>query len=106
VLAAYGSRVFEDLWMRLAWPAFLVAAAYAYLLSETPSGPAGNWVWPAQITTYLLFVGSVLVVLRQRSLVWPDQLRTALCTVVFDLHVLCGIVFYWNPYLVGPLPPK
>ena len=96
VLAAYGRKVFDDAWMRLAWPAFLVAAAYTYLLSETRFPLAGNWVWAAQITTYVLFVRSVLVVLRHRSLAWPDRLRTFVCLVVFGLHVLCGIVFYWH----------
>jgi hypothetical protein len=105
VLAVYGRKVFDDAWMRLAWPAFLVAAAYTYLLSETRFPLAGNWVWPAQITTYLLFVGSVLVVLRRRGLARPDQLRTLVCAVIFGLHVLCGIVFYRHPNLVGPLPP-
>lgn len=94
VLAAYGRKVFDDLWMQLAWPAFLVAASYTYLLSETRSPFAGNWIWPSQITTYLLFVGSALVVLRHRSPAWSDQVRTLICGAVFALHILCGAVFY------------
>ncbi len=87
--------------LNLAWLAFAIATAYSYLLAESGKQAShGNWVWSAQITLFVLFVSSVVFLLRQAKLESEDSAggisgKTLVCTVVYSLHLTSGLLFYW-----------
>lgn len=99
VLICYFRSALRNQELRIAWVCFFFGAAYSYLLAE--SGPRmiqGNFLWSAQITLFILFVASLLLVLRHlreaRSKGATIDRRIMVCSLLFALHLLSGIIFY------------
>lgn len=92
--------VVKDTSMQLSWLAFLIGAAYFYLMAE--SGPRmfqGNFSWSGQITLFILFVSSAKYLLHERYM--PGGNKRAItnnkfyfCIAALSLHSLFGIIFY------------
>ncbi len=85
--------------LNFAWLAFAIAVLYSYLLASSDAqANLGDWIWCAQVTLFILFVASVIFLLRQaksESLKSTAETggRVLLCAVVYSLHLACGIVF-------------
>ncbi|HUA57575.1 MAG TPA: hypothetical protein VML19_02400 [Verrucomicrobiae bacterium] len=89
VLLVYGRAAIRDGAMQLAWLTFAAGAAYAYLLSEVRRATDGNFLWSAYISLFVLFIASILFVLRQyRTASWW---RPVVCGGVLAAHVISGI---------------
>ena len=90
VLLVNGRAALRDGQMQLAWLTFGAGSAYAYLLSERVRATDGNFLWSAYITLFILFVASVIFMLRQATIVsWR---RTALCLCALAPHVISGVL--------------
>lgn len=90
----------------LAWLAFVIGAAYSYLLAE--SGPRmlqGNFAWSGQITLFILFVVSTEFLCEEiRCNGLGDRYRKlvfTVCLAFFILHTLSGINFYLAQFAAG-----
>ena len=82
-------KVLNEVDLLLAWSGFAIGAVYSYLLAERGTDLlAGNFTWSGQITLFVLFCASALVLARQRQ-----NWITAACWAVLGLHVACGL--YW-----------
>ncbi|MBC7812294.1 MAG: hypothetical protein H7175_14155 [Burkholderiales bacterium] len=85
--------------LNLAWLVFLVAAFYAYFLAESGARiEHGNFFWGAQASLLLLFITSLLFVLRERLLDFPAdgsltmKKRTFLSLALYGLHLVSGLL--------------
>jgi hypothetical protein len=77
-----------DLSLTLSWLVFIVAAMVTSLFAEAPSWQSGNFFWGAIASNYILFVFSMLFLLKQ-----PNSWKTQCSYFLFALHVLSGSVF-------------
>jgi hypothetical protein len=83
----------------LAWLAFLIAAFQNYFLAESGARLYHwNFVWGANITLFILFVVSLMLLLElNRPLPESLKARSKLYALlgIFALHVMSGIVWYY-----------
>jgi hypothetical protein len=98
VLVLYWRAARLDRGTVLAWLTFGAGAAYTYLFSESGYFRDGNFGWSAEIGLFLLFVMSVLLVIRaERAALDAGRRPGWRCWVaagVLGLHLLSGVVFY------------
>ncbi len=94
VSAVYWRDLAQDSRMVLAWIAFLLGAAYTYLLAETGSRIYhGNFGWSGEIALFILFAASTLFFLERT----PAQNKTNFfkpLLIVWGLHVVFGAIYY------------
>ncbi len=93
VYLAYYRQALRDLVMNVAWLTFLAGVGQMYLFAE--SGPRfshANFWWGAQIGLFVLFVVSLLFLLRHFR--ERPRWRGWLCLIVFALHLLSGVVYF------------
>jgi hypothetical protein len=93
---------FASFALNLGWMTFAVAALYTYFFAE--AGPRlyhGNFGWSAQITLFILFLESTLLATRQAVVVAQSGasmrrfLPVMVCTFVFLLHLVSGLLWYY-----------
>lgn len=105
VLILYWPALRQDRGVILAWLTFATGALYTYLLAETGYVNDGNFGWSAEIGLFLLFVMSALLVIRQEGAVLDGQKRPGwrfwLASGALSLHLISGIVFYFNNLSTG-----
>jgi hypothetical protein len=89
VLISFGKRAFADPGLQLSWIAFGIACFLSYMLYLDS---AGNLVWTAHITLYVLFIASATFVVRQ--LTGRVTGPVLACGAVFALHVAAGAIWY------------
>jgi hypothetical protein len=112
VTLVYFKNALADRYLRLGWLLFSIGAFYTYFLAETGDRLIhGNFVWGAQLTLYILFmVTSRFFVVQSvaayqclngrvttgnsRSMRWGVWFRLITTTLVFMLHVVCGVWWY------------
>lgn len=106
IFIGYFRQVLAHPRLLLAWLAFVIGAAYTYLLAE--SGPRmyhGNLAWSGQVTLFILFVVSTAFLCEEvRCNGLKDRYRKlvfALCLTLFILHALSGINFYRAQFAAG-----
>lgn len=107
--------------LNFAWVAFIIGETYALLLAEVPRAGDGNFTWSAQVALFILFVESVLLVLRLarvsvaaeiapgQSVLAPPRIlplelrgtrrgvrtgRLIVCAAAFALHLGYGAGYY------------
>lgn len=104
VLFCYFRAAIRDRQLVFAWLTFLIGAFYTYFLAE--SGPRmlqGNFIWSGQICLFILFVATALFFAREQAQgkVCPGLFstwRALLCSAIYCLHVVSGIIFYFAEY--------
>lgn len=74
-----------DLYLIASWLVFLVAILTASIFAEMPNWGAGNYFWGAIASSYILFVFSARVLLRE-----PDGWRARFGYRIFALHFASG----------------
>jgi hypothetical protein len=65
VLLAYGKRAWADTGLKFSLLTFLFGTLYAYTLAEQLRLQAGNFLWSAYITLFVVYFFSVVFVFRQ-----------------------------------------
>jgi hypothetical protein len=105
VLIFYFQAVIRDISLRLCWIAFAFGAFYMYFLIENRAWQDGNFGWGGEITLFMLFIASVIFLIRQykANRQWTRSLMV--CSSVLALHLISGIAFYipnlsdaWNTW--------
>jgi hypothetical protein len=100
VYVLYFPRARHDVGLNLSWLVFGMGAFHTYFLTETGfRATHGNFTWSGVITLLVLFVLSVLFVLRQTPAIWRGPFRVRdwrfwACVGVFGLHVASGVVWF------------
>ena len=103
VFVLYIRRAIQDRPLVLAWivNGFGLAAVYLFATENYPA--AGNLLWSGFITLFIVYVASVLFLVRQYT--GEDRLRLdwrlLLVSLVLGLHFISGLVWYyyesWTP---------
>ncbi len=102
-LVVFWKQAIRDRFYLAAFFFFLVGAAQAYLLAE--SGDRlymGNFLWSAELGLFLWFIASMRLVLHRlisRAGARRWQPATLAVTVVFSLHVISGVLWYFHEAL-------
>ncbi|MEZ4669458.1 MAG: hypothetical protein R3E39_16245 [Anaerolineae bacterium] len=97
VLMLYFRPALRDTMLQVAWLVFAAGAFYTYLLAEVLNPFYGNFIWSGEITLLLLFVASLLFVIKHhRSDLVNRRLspRILLLLGVLILHTFYGLQFY------------
>jgi hypothetical protein len=90
----YFKEAIKDRALNLAALTFGFGVAQMYLLAETGDrANHGNFWWGAQITLFVLFIVSTTFLLQRAS--ERRDWRVWLCSVVFALHLMSGLVYYF-----------
>lgn len=100
VSTSYFRAAVRDGPLTLAWVAFILAAAYSYLLAEGPPHTgAGNLLWSAEVTAFILFAESLAFWWRQprRS----GGMGTAIATLA-ALQLATGLFWWWTELSPDP----
>jgi hypothetical protein len=97
----------RNLMLNVAWVNTIISAAYAYLLVDNTVIAAGDFGWSAEIAVLLLHIGSVLFLFvhyrlaaEQENLSPSVKMILAVCVLLFALHVLSGVSWYYH-HLIG-----
>jgi hypothetical protein len=94
-------QVIRDQRLLLVWGAFLISSAMTYLLAEEGGREYNlNFQWGAQVSLFIIFIQSVLLLINQWKLkgaggkpmlpTWQKHLLG----FTFGLHVLSGVLWY------------
>lgn len=75
---------------QMAWGFMLLALFYTLFLAESQDTQAGNFAWTAQTGAFLLYVESLLLMMRCRA---GEGRFRLVPTAVFASHVVCGFIF-------------
>jgi hypothetical protein len=95
VYALYFQQARRDTLLNFAWVGFLVGAFLTYFMAESGRRlDHGNFIWSGQITLFLLFVASVVFILRMELSTGRVSRRLLICGVVFALHLVSGLLWY------------
>lgn len=87
----------RDRMMQIAWLGFAVGVLYTYLLAESKDYVDGNFTWSGQITLFILFVASALLLIRENAPLLARRRFTpafVICTIVLVLHLIGGLALY------------
>lgn len=107
VLLSYPRAALRSTAMWLAWGVFALAAAQVYLLAQTGLRQGhGNFLWGAIAASFILFVASMHTLLHTAPTnprAWRDP-RVWLCGLVFVLHVISGLLWYYVNITAPPYP--
>ena len=89
-------RVVRDNTLTLAWVGFLASVLQMYLLAESGSRFAdGNFLWGAQIMSFILFVASARFLWRDRLTAGTfPKWKPAVADIVYAAHFLAGTAYY------------
>jgi hypothetical protein len=102
VYALYYKDASVDIGLNLAWLNFIFGAFYTYMLAESGLRfQDGNFKWSGQVTLFILFIASVVFFLHQNA-GWlsgrlekkPDD-AFMVGVIVFGLHLVSGVLFYY-----------
>jgi hypothetical protein len=94
VFVLYGKRAWADGGLRLSMIAFIFGTAYAYTLGEKLHLAAGNFLWSAYITVFLLYSFALMFVLKQVISGGPKGAmlkRAGPCLAVMIWHLASGL---------------
>lgn len=106
----YYKIAIRNVYLNLAWIVFGFGAAYMYLLAEGGERLShANFTWSTISALYILFIMSAIFLLQrlQETPVtlsrlrgrlpsqFPGRARVFLCGVVFGLHVVSGLYWYY-----------
>jgi hypothetical protein len=94
----YARQALTHRMLNLAWINFILSAAYAYLLVDRTVIAAGDFGWSAQMAVLLLYISAAQFLLQTLKNGMPDRgqrVRLALCLIVFGLHIISGIYWYY-----------
>jgi len=95
--------------LTLAWWVFGVASFYTYLLAEAGRVGHGNFIWSGQIGLFVLFVQSMIFLVRETAIFAPSSLRSFFaadrrsmasdrrlmwCFLAFGAHFASGVYYY------------
>jgi len=105
-------EVKQDVYLKMAWLLFAFGTIHTYFLAESGKRMFhGNFAWSGQITLFILFFVSALFFVRQNAGYFiagncNDKAAaiskgTTVCSVIFILHVLAGIFWYYCNF-TGP----
>jgi hypothetical protein len=99
VLATNFRRALRYNPLLLAWLGFLASLPQMYLLAETGVRALhGNFLWGAQIMSFILFVASAVFLWREQPQPAPSSgnTRNRIAWLALGLHVIAGAVHYVN----------
>lgn len=75
---------------QMAWGFMFIALFYTLFLAESQEIRSGNFAWTAQTGAFLLYVESLLLMMRSWKATGYFRLT---CASVFAIHVVCGFIF-------------
>ena len=94
-------QVLRDQGLLIAWGAFLVSAAMTYLLAEEGGREYNlNFQWGAQVSLFVIFIQSLLLLIRQWKSPPLDaqphlpRWQKIFLSVTYGLHLISGIIWY------------
>jgi len=100
VYALYPRRATRDVSLTFGWLLFICGVLQMYLLAESGERFVhGNFFWSAQIGLFILFVASLVFLLRNFSA--KPQWRFWLCLLIFGVHLYSGVLYYHSQLLPG-----
>lgn len=105
VLILYFQAAIRDVSLRLCWIALAFGVFYLYFLIETRAWQDGNFRWGGEITLFMLFIASVIFLIRQYKANRQWTRALTICSIMLGLHLISGIAFYvphlsdaWNSW--------
>ena len=99
VAVVYGRHAWLYAPLRLAWLSFAVAVLMFYMLAETGRRlHHGNFVWGANVCSFILFVASTMFLLTRNresaASCGSVDLGLKTCWGIWGAHLVAGLVFY------------
>lgn len=97
VLVFYYREALKDISMQIGWLGLIVGLLYTYLLAESNGWQDGNFTWSGQIAVFILFVASVMFLMKQNM---PSLLQRRftpaflVCSLLLILHLIGGLMLY------------
>lgn len=100
VFVVYFPRARRDTALLLSWPLFGIGCVFTYLFAESGGRKtAANFFWSGQITLFILFVFSILFLLKEnKNFMKHNILKNIFLGIIFSLHVISGMFFYYFEY--------
>lgn len=101
VYLLYFNAARKEVGLNLAWGGLGIAMTYMYLFYEIGEPYSRNFGWGGRVTLLIVFIFSMLFLLRQRLLRLQDgnprpvDWRYLLCMAIFGAHLLSGVVWYY-----------
>ena len=94
----YWNRLRSSVMMQAAWGSFVLALFYTYTLAEKIRLPAGNFLWSAYISLFILFFASSIFLVRQLSAKETNTPRWkgVLCCTALIAHAVAGALMDWT----------
>ena len=108
VLLLFFDEARQHVNLMLSWVVFGVGALIALFVYETgPRESHGNFVWTGYIVTFVLMYVSLSFVIeravvdlkagsRRGSLGLPESEKVRAALMLFGLHVIGGVIYYWH----------
>lgn len=111
VYLLFFARARRDTTLNLAWCVFAVAAFYSYFLAEAGRVGHGNFIWSGQIALFVLFIQSMIFLVRETAVFTPvaslrsfftTDRRLMWCLLAFGAHVASGVYYYVYLMTIDP----
>ena len=109
VFAMYFEQARQNLYLKMCWVIFAVAATQMYFLFEDGRRLAnGNFVWGSYNAIFVLMFASLLFLLKQHAREYqlgsgewmifgmPVSRKVAFAFALFALHVVSGVAYYYR----------
>jgi hypothetical protein len=104
VAIAFRAQAKKDPLLNLTWVIFLISAVFAYFVHETrPRLYHGNFTWGAYVSLFVLFVASILFLIREHPRILDIKrlpslrvlgLKSTIALILLTLHIVSAI-YYW-----------
>lgn len=104
VAIAFRAQAKKDPLLNLTWVIFLISAVFAYFVHETrPRLYHGNFTWGAYVSLFVLFVASILFLIREHPRILDIKglpslrvlgLKSTIALILLALHIASAI-YYW-----------
>jgi hypothetical protein len=99
VTVLYLKDALKDTRMLLAWITLALGSFYTYFLAEQGQRFAdGNFTWSGEISMLVIFCISTIFFLER---IKENRSKTTLVVLLWSVHVLCGIGYYYHIFLTG-----
>lgn len=98
VFLMYSRKVIHDKMLQYAWLSFFTGLIIYILLNETGVRAIhGNFSWQTIVCNFILFLSSIIFLLKQKT-----DLKLKIALTAFGLHVATGIIFITKLPFFGP----
>lgn len=104
VAIAFRAQAKKDPLLNLTWVIFLISAVFAYFVHETrPRLYHGNFTWGAYVSLFVLFVASILFLIREHPRILDIKglpslrvlgAKSTIALILLTLHIISAI-YYW-----------